>query len=81
MSVRENLIAAKALLASEENYLKAYRGTGSAIVWAFDEVCPDDEGSVSDMFIAIGPFWLARGGHAGLMACLDSAIAAAGDDK
>ena len=75
-TVKENLIAARALLDSEDAYLKAYRETGSAIAWAFDEVCSYRNEDVSSMFLAIGPFWVARSGHPGVLYAIDRAIEA-----
>jgi len=75
-TVKENLIAARALLSDEAKFLEAYRNTGSAIGWAFDEVT-HDESEVSQMFLALGSHWVPyRGNHAVLIGSLDRAIAA-----
>lgn len=75
-TVRENLIAARALLADEATFLNAYQTTGSAVAWAFDEVTKD-EAEVREMFAAVGKHWEPyRGAHSVLLGNLDRAIAA-----
>ena len=75
-TVKDNLIAARALLSDEKKFLEAYRNTGSAIAWAFDEVA-STEVEVGEMFQAIGPYWTPyRGDHVILLGSIDRAIAA-----
>ena len=78
MSVRENLIAARAMISDQAIYENANRTTGSGLGWAIDEVCCGHNTEAAAMFKAISPFWEAgpHKPHSEVMAIIDRAIAA-----
>lgn len=74
-TVKENLIAAKALIDTPNKYEMRRAREGSAIASAFYEIgCGEDEASA--LFGALEPFWVPRAPHDGLMMVFDRAIAA-----
>lgn len=77
-TVKENLIAAKALIADKAIYDNANRVTGSALGWAFDEVVQGRNPDASAMFKAISPFWEVGPlkPHETVLSIIDRAIAA-----
>jgi hypothetical protein len=78
MTVKDNLIAAKALIADEVVYDNANRTTGSGLGWALDEACGGRNEEAAAMFKAISPFWEVgpHKPHSMVMDILDRAIAA-----
>jgi hypothetical protein len=75
MSVKDNLIAAKALIDTPRKYEMRRAREGSAIASAFYEIgCGEEE--ATSLFIALEPFWVPRAPHDGLMLVFDRAIAA-----
>ena len=73
-SVRENLIAARALIDTTRKYEMRRAREGSAIASAFYEV-GRTEGSVDALFAALEPHWIPRPSHETLMQVFDRAIA------
>lgn len=74
-SVKENLIAAKALIDTPVKFEMRRAREGSAIASAFYEIgCGEEEATA--LFIALEPFWVPRASHDGLMNVFDRAIKA-----
>ena len=75
-TVKEHLIAAKALLTDAAVYQDKDRITGSALFWAFEQVIGPDAGKIAILFAAIENFWSGSRTHADIIALFDRAIAA-----
>lgn len=75
MTVREALIAAKALIDTPNKYEMRRAREGSALASAFNEVGCDEDASTA-LYVALAPFWIPRAPHDDLMRVFDRAIAA-----